>query len=341
MSIGKKIKQLRQQKGITQDTLADHLNISFQAISKWETDNASPDISLLPQLSIYFGVTIDDLFEITPDAHLERIENMLEQQKDLNLLDENYARDYLSTLLENKPYRAKAHGLLAGLYNHRAKSYHEKAALHAEQALWLEPTVKDYHVAFVEANRGVFTDWNCTNHHKLCDFYQDFTQKNPHYRSGYLYHLDHLIADGRLKEANLVLEKLKTVDPGYISYLYAGKIKMRHGDTKGAFAIWEDMVTTFNDNWLAFASRAVQFALQENYDKALEDYERSMVLQAKPRYYDGFEAMAHIYEIQGNLPMAVEMWEQVCKLLIEEWNVTIGEGLDYPKREIERLKLRF
>lgn len=338
MSIGKKIKQLRQERGITQETLADHLNLSFQAISKWENDNASPDISLLPQLSIYFGITIDDLFEISPDAHLERIAAMLDHQRDINLQDENYAKQYLTGLLENKKYKAQAHGLLAGLYNHRAKAYHQKASSHAEEALRLAPTVKAHHVNFVEANRGVFTDWNYTNHYKLCDFYQKFTQTNPQYRSGYLYHLDHLIADGRLTEAKEALTKLKSVDPGYIGPLYVGKIQLRQGNRSEAFETWNQMVDSFKEEWLPFACRADEYARSEQYELALQDYSQSMQLQPKPRYYDGFEAMAHIYEIQGNYTKAIEMWGQVCSVLEDEWNIKTGEGIDYPKREISRLQ---
>ncbi|NLO09701.1 MAG: helix-turn-helix domain-containing protein [Clostridiales bacterium] len=61
-SIGDKIKLLRKLKGITQEELSDVLHISFQAISKWENGLAQPDISIIPLIANYFGVTIDELF---------------------------------------------------------------------------------------------------------------------------------------------------------------------------------------------------------------------------------------------------------------------------------------
>ncbi len=61
-SIGDKIKLLRKLKGITQEELSDVLHISFQAISKWENGLAQPDISIIPAIANYFGVTIDELF---------------------------------------------------------------------------------------------------------------------------------------------------------------------------------------------------------------------------------------------------------------------------------------
>ncbi len=62
MNIGNNIKQLRQQKNLTQDQVAERLGISYQAVSKWENNANTPDISLLPQIAELFGVSIDALF---------------------------------------------------------------------------------------------------------------------------------------------------------------------------------------------------------------------------------------------------------------------------------------
>lgn len=63
MTIGSKIKLLRTNKQITQEQLAAVINISGQAVSKWESDVSSPDISMLPILADYFGITIDELLD--------------------------------------------------------------------------------------------------------------------------------------------------------------------------------------------------------------------------------------------------------------------------------------
>jgi len=68
MKIGEKIKQLRNSRGITQETLANHLGISFQAVSKWENGTALPDITLVPALSTYFGVSADELLGLQDAA---------------------------------------------------------------------------------------------------------------------------------------------------------------------------------------------------------------------------------------------------------------------------------
>ena len=59
--IGNKIKLLRKKNGLTQEQLAEKIGVSFQAVSKWENNIALPDITLLPVLADYFGVSTDEI----------------------------------------------------------------------------------------------------------------------------------------------------------------------------------------------------------------------------------------------------------------------------------------
>ena len=61
MTIGKRIAALRQEKNLKQDDLAQMLEVSPQAVSKWENDQTCPDISLLPKLAKILGVSVDEL----------------------------------------------------------------------------------------------------------------------------------------------------------------------------------------------------------------------------------------------------------------------------------------
>ena len=61
MTIGKRIAALRREQGLKQDDLAQMLEVSPQAVSKWENDQTCPDISLLPKLSKILGVSVDEL----------------------------------------------------------------------------------------------------------------------------------------------------------------------------------------------------------------------------------------------------------------------------------------
>lgn len=60
-SIGNFLSDLRKEKGITQKELADYLNVSDKTISHWECDKYSPDISVIPILAEFFGVTCDEI----------------------------------------------------------------------------------------------------------------------------------------------------------------------------------------------------------------------------------------------------------------------------------------
>ena len=60
-TLGKRIASLRKEKNLKQEDLAQMLNISPQAISKWENDLTCPDISILPELSKILNVSIDEL----------------------------------------------------------------------------------------------------------------------------------------------------------------------------------------------------------------------------------------------------------------------------------------
>lgn len=64
IQIGDKIRELRKSHSITQEQLAEAIGISFQAVSKWENHIALPDITLVPALANYFGVTCDELFGV-------------------------------------------------------------------------------------------------------------------------------------------------------------------------------------------------------------------------------------------------------------------------------------
>lgn len=60
-TLGKRIAMLRRQKELKQDDLAQMLDVSPQAVSKWENDQTCPDISLLTKLAQILGVSVDEL----------------------------------------------------------------------------------------------------------------------------------------------------------------------------------------------------------------------------------------------------------------------------------------
>ncbi len=64
MEIGMIIKQLRIENNITQEELANELNVSIQTISRWENSVNCPDLSMVPLIALLFGVTTDYLLGV-------------------------------------------------------------------------------------------------------------------------------------------------------------------------------------------------------------------------------------------------------------------------------------
>lgn len=85
---GNKIKLLRKERDLTQEELSEILGVSFQTISKWETNSAMPDISMLPIIANYFEVTTDELLGVDIskikekiNAHEEEINQLYQEWK--------------------------------------------------------------------------------------------------------------------------------------------------------------------------------------------------------------------------------------------------------------------
>ena len=78
-TLGKRIAALRKEKNLKQEDIAQMLNISPQAISKWENDLTCPDISILPELSKILNVSIDEL--LVGKKQTEEIRVLPEEQR--------------------------------------------------------------------------------------------------------------------------------------------------------------------------------------------------------------------------------------------------------------------
>lgn len=76
MTIGQRIKKLRRESDITQEQLAEYLNLSASAISQWECDRVMPDISQLPLLANLFEVSADVLLGIDVDSKAKKIDEV-------------------------------------------------------------------------------------------------------------------------------------------------------------------------------------------------------------------------------------------------------------------------
>lgn len=92
LHIGNNIRRLRRERNLTQEEVAAHLGISFQAISKWERGDGYPDITLLPALASYFQSTTDELLGVNELAS-EEIYNQINREWAENRLAGRHAEN--------------------------------------------------------------------------------------------------------------------------------------------------------------------------------------------------------------------------------------------------------
>ena len=96
MLLGEKLKETRQNKGLSQSTVAEHLNISRQSISKWENNSSYPDLDNLVRLSEYYEISIDDLLKENQGLKTKIAENNFKikaSQQKLDHVRSGYERD--------------------------------------------------------------------------------------------------------------------------------------------------------------------------------------------------------------------------------------------------------
>lgn len=326
MELGNKIKQLRQKSGLTQNQLASLLGVTAQSISKWENSVTMPDITLLPAIAIEFGISIDELFDLTLEQKLDRIEKSMEHENELTVVT---FKEYESFLMEKLSENTNSHrllSLLAHLYHHRMESDAKKVIRYARQSIKLQPQIKDCQWLLDMAQGQTIWDWNCFEHSAIIDFYKEVINSDkiePPTPLPYYYLIDNLIADHRTKEATEYLEKLENI-PAHKPFLitvYRAHIALAEFDEKKADSFIEKGLNQYFDNGPFLFEAAQYFAKKCNYNKALELYERSWVLEenSKPRFTDTLYGIAKIYTILGNKDMVVHTYNRILKVLKEEW----------------------
>jgi len=340
MEFGTKIKNLRNKRGITQEALAKAMGVIPQTVSKWENDVTMPDVALLPELSVFFGVTIDDLFSLNAKKQTERIDNRIYEAGLLSEVEATQMEETLREFAKTPENKAQALSLIAELHLHQAEIHKRMAAEFAKEAMELEPDNRSYISDYCNAMNSFLPDWNCRNHHVLIQELKDFVKRHPDNRAASMWLLDNLIADKRLKEAELELAHLAQVDGAYRTVLYRALLAGAQGDKELARKYYQEMEEKFakgKDAWLVYLTLGEKEADEQNYEQALAHYEKAMEVQESPKFTDAPEAMAHIYEILGNKEKAVDCYKLQLKMMREEWGIIAGEEVDQVNRSIQKL----
>jgi len=95
------IKRLRREHDLTQEAIADFLGISFQAVSKWERGESYPDIEMLPEIAVYFGISVDELLGVNRAQNEQEILSIIEEYD--NLTDSEAKHKIIIKAIEKYP----------------------------------------------------------------------------------------------------------------------------------------------------------------------------------------------------------------------------------------------
>ena len=232
MQIGKSIRKLRLDRGITQEALADAMHVSPQSVSKWETGTTTPDIALLPKLAVYFGVSMDTLFSLTQDEYLDRITAMLRDEHTISPGDFLWAEGYLTGLLAENPDYNDARKRLVWLYRHRVNRDTLTCGRIAEEGIRRDPMDVELVKALVQIRE------QRQERDRLISFLAALAEADP---DSYVVREELIEACIRNREWERA-EKLMTGVPSRPAYtLFRGDILLAKGDEDGAVKIWTEL----------------------------------------------------------------------------------------------------
>lgn len=338
MEIGNQIKALRLRRGITQEAMAQRLGITPQAVSKWERGAATPDIGMLPTISAYFGVTIDELFALSDHTRMERIQNMIWDVRIFNPADAENERQFLLEKARREPENDKVYELLSNIELHLADEHRELAAHYAKEALKRNPDNREAHPSLVTAMNGKCGVWFDSSHHLLINYYKEFVEEHPDIWRAYMWLMDHLLDAGRIEEAKTYLEKFAKVDGTFRTPKYRGLICWYDGRREDANRHWEDMQHSFPEDWHVWLAMGDIMARSGEYEQAKAYFRRALDIQEPPRFCDPLESIAQVCELQRDIPGAIAALKEELELQEREWNITTGETADVVRRNIARLE---
>lgn len=338
MNIGKQIKALRLRRELTQETVAKHLMVTPQAISKWENGTASPDISLLPELSAYFGVSIDELFALSDDSRMARIQNMLYDVRFINPTAVEGEIHFLQEKAKREPHSSQAYEMLANLELHLAAAHHTHAAEYALEAIRRSPDSARGHTALARAMGGKHVDPRNNFHNALISHYKECIAAHPDAINAYAWLIAQFIDDGRLTEARHYCDQMAEYDNSYYVTIQQIKIALAENKLSAAKAMWLELARSHPTSWSVHHWIGDFQAQTGDYAAAKDSYLRAIQLMEPPRYADPIDSLAKVCEIDNDITGALRARQLELDIAEQEWGDTSGESVECIRREIQRLE---
>ena len=335
IKLGKRLRQLRHQRGETQEELASQLGVTYQAVSKWENDTTMPDTAMLPQIAMALGVTIDALFSIDRSDEMRRVDSILQQEI---VSDEQfgYVSRLLDAILREEPDNIDAKKRYLRLYLRR---YHSDrmVALEMLSKLW-EAGCED--TEFYLACRELCGGGSEVRHADNTRFVErctDYVKSHPAEVKIREYLFEAFLELRRYDDAHALMDSLPTADnySAYLPEIWCGDLLLAHSNTDGAIAVWKTVPASNHKGQYEVGVRMERLG---DLDGASACYEASFAAAEVPRDLSAMYALAFLRERQGDIRGAIDAWATILSVLASDWNKTDGEDVDWPRIEICRLR---
>ena len=323
LNLGTSIRRLRTERGMTQEELAAFAGVSFQAVSKWECGTTTPDIALLPKLAVFFGVRIDDLFGITDEDELERVDFLLGHER---LAEENfvYSQKVLDKVLEHSPDNVRVLKMYARLYFAKNQRDRLEAGRMLRQAMKTAPEDDEIWLLYHQFCGKELDDFIST-----CEPHLPAVPKTSR-----LYELliSAMIEQRQFDRAENLIARYEPHCTTEMPAVFRGDLALVNGDPGKALAIWDRIRT---------GDHKAQYEIGErltNIDpgRAIAAFERSFAAAEIPRDLSAVYSLAFLHERLGNRAEAKAAWQTILDVLASDWDTTDGETVDWAKRERDK-----
>lgn len=274
------LKKFRLAKGLTQEQVADKLNVNTQTVSRWECGTTLPDVLTLPVLARLYEVTVDDFYKkstVAYDNYAERLSSVYENSRD----PEDFMRcraEYLKLIKEGK--LSTGDKWRYGWIHMCMMNYCKEVATE-----WFDKAVSD--------NPGD----DPQNYEIAC------RQRISMYFL--LNRGDEIIAE-QTEKAKTNLENSRETDRLIIALIYAERYE-------DAYNCFKEAIKKFSDDWRMYIHGGDISKKLGKYDEALEYYDRAGEIGTY--FCDELYCKASLYEDLGDYEKSVEMYMKIADAL--------------------------
>ena len=296
------LKKFRLARGLTQEQVAERLNVNSQTVSRWECSTTLPDALTLPALAKLYEVTVDDFYKknsVAYDNYAQRLASVYEQSHN----PEDFMRcraEYLRLIKEGE--LSTEDKWLYGWIHKCMMNFCKDIA-----AEWFDKAVNDN------------PDTDPTNHHLAC------MQRMKFYFS--IGKGDEIISE-QTEKARKNPTSPRDTDNLIVALIFADKYNE-------AYDVFKEAIASFSDDWRMYIHGGDIAKKLEKYDEALEYYYRAGEIGTY--FCDELYCKAGLYEDLENYEMAYEQYLKIAATLRERG---YDVEADAAEKDAEELKTK-